>query len=405
MLRLLNSPLRWLKPDEDRVMDVEALKRTWADVVAVGDDAPLYFYSHLFVGHPELRDMFPVSMANQRDKLFAAIGHIVSNVDRLEEVTGFIQQLGRDHRRFAVISEHYSAVGASLLATLKRFLGAEWTESVAADWSAAYGLIAKVMVVAAEDAADDSPPWWDASVVSVDRRGMDVTVLQLQMETAMDYRAGQSMAMEMGRLPRLWRYVTPANAPRDDRTLELHVQLVPGGQFSSTAVRKLAPGDTVRLGAAMGDQLTVPADTRDLLLVAGGTGLAPLIAGLDQVRRQWESTGTGRQVTLFHGARLPWNLYEHEKLTNLALQPWFDYHPVVSDDPSYPGLQGLVGSTAAGHRSWAGRLAMVCGSPGMVSHTVAELRASGVSGTDIRYETFATLEENSSALAEVNEIR
>lgn len=384
-------------------MDVDALKRTWAEVAAAGDDAPLYFYSHLFVTHPELRDMFPVSMASQRDKLFRALGHIVSNVDRLDEVTGFIQQLGRDHRRFAVIPEHYSAVGASLLAALKQFLGSGWTEDVAADWSAAYGLIAKVMVVAAEDAADDTPPWWDADVIFVDRRSIDVTVLQLRTKTAMDYRPGQSMAMEIAQLPRVWRYLTPANAPREDMTVELHVQLVPGGQFSSAAVRKLSPGDAVRLGAAVGDQLTLPADARDLLLVAGGTGLAPLIAGLDQVRRQWESTGSGPRVDLFHGARLPWNLYEHEKLTNLARQPWFDYHPVVSDDPTYPGLQGLVGSAAAGQQSWAGRLALVCGSHGMVTHAVSELRAAGIPDADIRYETFATLEDNSSPIGETNE--
>ncbi len=384
-------------------MDVEALKRTWATVSAAGDEAPLYFYSHLFITHPELRDMFPVSMASQRDKLFGALGHIVSNVDRLDEVTGFIQQLGRDHRRFAVLPEHYSAVGASLLAALKQFLAADWTDSVAADWSAAYGEIAKVMVIAAEDAADTTPPWWDAEVTSVDRRSIDVAVLQLRTQTPMDYMPGQSMAMEIAQLPRLWRYVTPANAPREDRTLELHMQLVPGGQFSSTAVRKLNAGDAVRLGAPMGDQLILPEGGPDLLLVAGGTGLAPLIAILDQIRREWEATGSGPRVDLFHGARVPWNLYEHEKLSALAQQPWFNYRPVVSDDPTYPGLRGLVGSAAARQQSWAGRAALVCGSPRMVSHTVGELQAAGLPHDDIRYETFATLEENSSVLGETNE--
>lgn len=95
------------------------------------------------------------------------------------------------------------------------------------------------------------------------------------------------MSMELGRLPRLWRYVTPANQPRSDGMVELHIQLVPGGQFSSTAVRKVRPGDTARLGAPMGDQLTRPRNDKDLLMVVGGTGLAPLSAVLDQVSRQW----------------------------------------------------------------------------------------------------------------------
>src|SRR6188472_3963080 len=46
----------------------------------------------------------------------------VSNVESLDDVVPLLEQLGRDHRRFAVVTEHYSAVGASLLATLKRSL-------------------------------------------------------------------------------------------------------------------------------------------------------------------------------------------------------------------------------------------------------------------------------------------
>ena len=104
-------------------MDTAALKQTWARAQSLGDEVPLFFYSHLFLSHPELRSMFPVSMATQRDRLVGALGRIVSNVDELDEVTEFIQQLGRDHRRFEVIAAHYNAVGASLLATLKHFLG------------------------------------------------------------------------------------------------------------------------------------------------------------------------------------------------------------------------------------------------------------------------------------------
>lgn len=58
-----------------------------------------------------------------RDKLVRALGQVVSNVDRLGEVSPLIEQLGRDHRRFDVVAEHYPAVGASLLATLEHFLG------------------------------------------------------------------------------------------------------------------------------------------------------------------------------------------------------------------------------------------------------------------------------------------
>ena len=55
-------------------MDAAELKRTWALAESLGDEVPLYFYSHLFLSHPDTRDMFPVSMATQRDRLVGEIG-------------------------------------------------------------------------------------------------------------------------------------------------------------------------------------------------------------------------------------------------------------------------------------------------------------------------------------------
>lgn len=373
-------------------MDTAALKSSWEQVAKCGDEVPLFFYSHLFLSHPELRSMFPISMAAQRDKLVGALGRIVSNVDDLPNVTPYIQQLGRDHRRFSVVASHYTAVGASLLATLKHFLGAAWNDDLAADWAAAYGVIARVMVEAAEESAESSPAWWEAEVVETDRRTMDVAVLRLRPGEPYPYAAGQSFAMEIEPRPRMWRYYSPANAPRDDGMIELHVQLIDGGQVSAPLVRSVRAGDTVRMGSPVGDQLTLPEDglRRDLVMVAGGTGLAPLRAVLEQIDREWQTQGTGPQVHFFHGARVPWNLYDRDLMKELARsRSWLEYTEVVSDDPSYPGARGLVGSVAAASQAWQGREALVCGGPAMVTHTVEELMAAGMPAEGIRYEQFS----------------
>ena len=124
--------LRWSPPPSPTssnlgrpdLMDTAALKGSWGKVVAAGDDVPLYYsLCILFLSHPEVRSMFPIQMSGQRDKLVAALGAVVSNVDELDTVVPLLEQLGRDHRRFAAITEHYTAVGASLLATLKKFHG------------------------------------------------------------------------------------------------------------------------------------------------------------------------------------------------------------------------------------------------------------------------------------------
>lgn len=370
-------------------MDTQALKDSWEVVAKSGDEVPLYFYSHLFLSHPEVREMFPISMASQRDKLVGALGRIVSNVDRLDEVTAFIQQLGSDHRRFAVTPEHYNVVGASLLATLKQFLGAAWTEELASDWATAYGVIARVMVGGAEESSETTPAWWNGEVVEVDRRTMDVAVLRIRTDQPYAYAPGQSFAMESEHRPRLWRYYSPANAPRQDGTIELHVQLVDGGQVSGSLVRSTKPGSTVKIGAPVGDRLVrAPGDRRPLVMVAGGTGLAPLRAVVEQIDQEWPG-GEAPAVHLFHGARVPWNLYDREVLRQLAAtRPWFDYTEVVSDDPSFPGARGLVGAVAEASGPWHGRSALVCGGPQMVSHTVGQLAGAGIAPEDIGYEQF-----------------
>jgi len=375
-------------------MDTGALKVSWAKVAAAGDDVPLYFYSHLFLSHPEVRSMFPIQMSGQRDKLVAALGAVVSGVDEIDKVIPVLEQLGRDHRRFAVVIEHYTAVGASLLATLKKFLGASWTPDLADTWAQAYGLVAKVMVAAAEQHEDIAPAFWEADVIRVERRSVEVAVIEVAPRQEFPYRAGQSVAMEIPQRPRLWRYFSPANAPQPSGPLQFHVQPIAGGLVSTAAARRLSQGDTVKLAAPVGEQLTLPesGSVPDLLMVAGGTGLAPLRAVLEQVDRGWETTGSAPRVHLFHGSRMSWNLYDHEYLSGLATKPWFTYTPVVSDDPTYRGAQGLVGTVAAKADDWSDRTAMVCGSPGMVRHTVRELRAAGLPNESIRREQFDFLQ-------------
>jgi NAD(P)H-flavin reductase/hemoglobin-like flavoprotein len=370
-------------------MDTAALQRSWDKVTRNGHAVPLYFYSHLFLTHPEVRTMFPVSMANQRDKLVSALGRVVSHVDDLDGDVAFLQHLGRDHRKYEVVTEHYNAVGASLFATLEHFLGEEWTAELAADWAAAYQVIARIMVEAAEDSVEQAPDYWEAEVVSVERKLMDLSLIRLQPTTQLRYLPGQSLSIEIPQKPRLWRYVSPANAPRSDGSIDLHIQQVDGGQVSTALVRKLAVGDKVKLGAPVGNRLTRPEhDRTDLIMVAGGTGLAPLRAVLEQIDLEWQLFGQAPKVHLLHGVRMPWHLHDRPLMQKLASErPWFEYTEVVSDDPSYPGIRGKVGTVAA-RQDLHGRNAMVCGGPQMVAHALDRLTAAGMSPEDIKYEHF-----------------
>lgn len=139
-------------------MDGAGLRKNFADVAGHGDEVPRYFYSDLFIKHPEARDMFPISMEAQRGHLLGALAKIVSNVDSPSDLTLFLEALGRDHLRFGAAAEHYDAVGASLLATLEYFSGPSWTPELRSDWRAAYEHVGSVMAAAADAEESPRPP-------------------------------------------------------------------------------------------------------------------------------------------------------------------------------------------------------------------------------------------------------
>jgi hemoglobin-like flavoprotein len=197
-------------------LDAARLRESLARVAMHGDELPLFFYSDLFIKHPELRELFPVSMAAQRSHLVDALVKIVSQVDSVDDLTTFLQGLGRDHRKFGAAAEHYNAVGDSLLATLEHFSGPDWTPELAADWMAAYELIGSVMTEAARTDEQVRPAWWRGTVVAFEQRAFDISVLSVRPEPRMDYLPGQSVAIETLSRPKLWRYYSMANAPRPD---------------------------------------------------------------------------------------------------------------------------------------------------------------------------------------------
>ena len=334
--------------------------------------------------------MFPAGMSDQRAKLVTALGEIVSNVDQPQRLVRFVEALGRDHRKFGTQAAHYDAVGEALLATLAHFLGADWTPALAEDWTAAYGVIARTMQDAAARADQTSPPYWTGEVVEHSRRNAHLAVITVQPESRLDYLPGQSISVESHLRPKVWRHFSPANAPRRDGTIDLHVSSVAGGELSPALVVSLRKGDTLRVGAPVGDRLTLPAgEERDLLLIAGGTGLAPLKAVVEQV-----ATTEPRPVTLVGGGRRARDLYDLDALAGLARgRPWLTVRAAVSQEP--PADSGVEAGDAVDvavrhERPRADLVTYVCGSEQMVRGTVRALAEAGWPTTPdaVRYEDY-----------------
>ncbi len=84
----------------DAADTVATISRSWNLIEDRSDELGRHFYATLFHNAPETRDLFPVNMEVQRSRLLRALVHVVQMVDQLDELVPFLQQLGRDHRKF-----------------------------------------------------------------------------------------------------------------------------------------------------------------------------------------------------------------------------------------------------------------------------------------------------------------
>lgn len=358
------------------------LKESWAHVEDRADDLANNFYARLFLADPGLRELFPVQMSVQRSRLIAAMVAISQIIDDPERFDARLRELGRAHRRFHVEPAHYAIVGTALLGALREFAGERWCIEYDQAWRDAYDSMATKMLRAA-DYESGGPPYWHAEVVAHERRGRDVAVITCRPLRPFDYLPGQYVQLETAHQPRVWCPYSIANAPRPDGTLDLHVRAPSDGWVSAALVRRLRPGDVVKLGPAVGSMIADRNSTRDVVCVAGGTGLAPIKAILEELTKYNRS----RWVHLFLGARDRSDLYDLPELTQLAARyPWLALVPACSNDPGFVGERGFISDVVEKFGPWREHDFFVCGPPKMVRATLGSLARVGVPQMRIRYD-------------------
>lgn len=365
---------------------VAAIRRTFASVEAAGDEAVGYFYAQLFVRSPGLRNLFPPAMDEQRDRLFRALIRIVESLTSPEDLAAYLTQLGRDHRKYSVEPAMYETVGAALIATLRSFAGKEFTSAAEEAWTETYVAASSLMINAAEEDGAAAPAHWSAEVLDIQRHSDGIAVLTIAPDEPLRYEPGQHVTVQTPRWPHVWRPYSIACRPREDGLIRLHVKAVPGGWVSNALVHHTEPGDELILGPAMGTMKLASAGDRDLLCVAGGTGLAPLKAIIEQAVKE-SSTHQGRRIFLYYGARCREELYDLRDLWRLgdACQNLL-LTPVTSDDPAFDGMQGNVGRVAGRYLPRTECEAYVAGPASMVRETVRVLKKAGIAAERIHFD-------------------
>ena len=170
-------------------------------------------------------------------------------------------------------------------------------------------------------------------------------------------------------------------------TIELTVQLVPDGEVSSYLVRDFAIGDPVELRGPIGGWFVWrPEQKEPVLLIAGGSGIVPLMAML----RTRALAGSDSPFRLIYSVRTPREVYYGDELRVRAsedrgLDVALLYTREAPDGATRPAGR-ITGAdlTQVDPRTRC----FVCGPTGFVEHVADQLVAQGHDSNLIRTERF-----------------
>lgn len=380
--------------------DREALAtlRAAVDPQNGSDELVRRFYTRWFAIDGPVRDLFPPELERQRNVFAKALTWLLGELiaQRADEPVAFLAQLGRDHRKYAVAQRHYDSMRDALTTVLRSHLIDRWDDRLAETTEQVIGLFVGIMRGAAD--AEKGPPFRDGTVVEHIRATRDVSVVRLQLDDPLHFHPGQYVTVQVPQWPRRWRYLSPAIPADRSGAIEFHVRSVAGGMISTAIVGETRPGDRWRLSNPHGG-MYVDRDGGDVLMVAGGTGLAPLRSIIMDLSR----FGVNPRVHLFFGARYPCDLYDLQTLWQIAsTSPWLSVTPVseFSTNPpwaaDYPSVDpprglhvrqtGLLPDVVTRYGSWGDRQILVCGGPAMVESTKAALIAKGAHAQRIQHD-------------------
>jgi len=169
-----------------------------------------------------------------------------------------------------------------------------------------------------------------------------------------------------------------ANAPHQDRHLELHIRHVQGGRFTGHVFEDMRAKTLLRIEGPLGTFFLREDSDRPIILMGGGTGFAPLKGMLEHAFH----VGIERPMHLFWGARAREDLYLHELPLEWARRhPQFRYTPVLSDPApgdAWEGETGLVSDAVVRHYpSLAEHDIYMSGPPAMIEEATPLFAARG----------------------------
>ncbi len=188
-----------------------------------------------------------------------------------------------------------------------------------------------------------------------------------------------------------------ASPPHDSDLIELHVRRVVGGGFTEQLFGALAAGALLRIEGPIG-QFTYREGSTPLLMIAGGTGFAPLKSMLRHILER----AVDREIHLYWGARRPPDLYEEALVLEWARRhPRLRFTAVLSEFGATADNQRRHGwvheAVLADHPDLKDFEVYAAGPPAMIEAIRATFPAHGLADDRLYFDSFDYAPEVSAA--------
>jgi NAD(P)H-flavin reductase len=369
--------------DNAALLEIQRLLGNSLSMAGGPEDVATRLRAALVQAEPQLMAMLPGGAVSQREQLAQALTWLVHNLNRTPTVAAGCVQLGAALAECGVLAPQLTLVGAALAEAMRAGMAAgSWRQDFDQAWRTTWQHVHEWITHGAA-AAGYQPTIWLSVVESHELRRSDLAVVRFRPYLPMPFKPGQYARIEVDGLPGVWRPYSLAGGPRQDNIVELHVRAKTDAGVSGTLVYRTRPGDKVRFGRAEGEMGLPEHPARDLLLVAGDTGVAPLKAMLTEMA----ATGDPRSAVLFWGVRNLDELYDIEDITRIARAGRrVTVVPVVSEGDPGQYASGLVTDAIAAYGEWSGHEVYLAGPPPMLAATSAALRQLGVAPDRIHHD-------------------
>ncbi|TJY59478.1 2Fe-2S iron-sulfur cluster binding domain-containing protein [Sinimarinibacterium sp. CAU 1509] len=234
-------------------------------------------------------------------------------------------------------------------------------------------------------------------ITALDPLTHDIMRVQARLEDPAIYTAGQyaeiyvpGVIKDGAREARSYSFASAPGTAGTVGTVSFFIRRVPGGGFTEWLFNEAKVGTVLEGHGPYGDFWLRPGDA-PLLCIAGGSGLAPILALLEQAQIE----GVTRDVTLFFGARAQRDLYALDRIEALKAN-WhgkFAFEPVLSaetDDSGWTGRRGFIpehfeavlGTRIGQHHAY------LCGPPPMIDACIKVLNDAGIGEEGIFFDKF-----------------